>query len=94
LSSYVKNIKLEAFSRQFFVMPTTAQEVYNQVVCHLSSGERLRLATIILNQLVGQQQQPSIDQNDTWTEEDQIDLVNFSLNYAAKTFSDVEGVNW
>ncbi|TRT65092.1 MULTISPECIES: hypothetical protein [unclassified Microcystis] len=91
MSSYVKNIKLEAFSRQFFVMPTTAQEVYNQVVCHLSSGERLRLATIILNQLVGQQQQVSIDQNDTWTEEDQIDLVNFSLNYAAKTFSDVEG---
>ncbi|NCR42237.1 MAG: hypothetical protein EWV41_04090 [Microcystis wesenbergii Mw_MB_S_20031200_S109] len=91
MSSYVKNIKLEAFSHQFFVMPTTAQEVYNQVVCHLSSGERLRLATIILNQLVGQQQQPSIDQNDTWTEEDQIDLVNFSLNYAAKTFSDVEG---
>jgi hypothetical protein len=91
LSSYVKNIKLEAFSHQFFVMPTTAQEVYNQVVCHLSSGERLRLATIILNQLVGQQQQPSLDQSDTWTEEDQIDLVNFSLNYAAKTFSDVEG---
>jgi len=73
-----------------FVMPTTAQEVYNQVVCHLSSGERLRLATIILNELVGQQQ-PSLDQSDTWTEEDQIDLVNFSLNYAAKTFSDVEG---
>jgi hypothetical protein len=91
LSSYVKNIKLEAFSHQFFVMPTTAQEVYNQVVCHLSSGERLRLATIILNELVGQQQQPSLDQSDTWTEEDQIDLVNFSLNYAAKTFSDVEG---
>ncbi|TRU84238.1 MAG: hypothetical protein EWV76_16680 [Microcystis novacekii Mn_MB_F_20050700_S1] len=91
MSSYVKNIKLEPFSHQFFVMPTTAQEVYNQVVCHLSSGERLRLATIILNQLVGQQQQPSLDQNDTWTEEDQIDLVNFSLNYAAKTFSDVEG---
>ncbi|WP_081106850.1 hypothetical protein [Microcystis aeruginosa] len=91
MSSYVKNIKLEAFSHQFFVMPTTAQEVYNQVVCHLSSGERLRLATIILNELVGQQQQPSLDQSDTWTEEDQIALVNFSLNYAAKTFSDVEG---
>ncbi|MFN7247852.1 MAG: hypothetical protein ACK5UO_14665 [Microcystis sp.] len=71
-------------------MPTTAQEVYNQVVCHLSSGERLRLATIILNQLVGQQQ-PSLHQSDTWTEENQIDLVNFYLNYAAKTFSDVEG---
>ncbi len=44
-------------------MPTTAQEVYNQLVCHLSSGERLRLATIILNELVGQQQ-PSLDQSD------------------------------
>lgn len=71
-------------------MPTTAQEVYNQVVCHLSSGEHLRLATIILNELVGQQQQPSLAQSDTWTEEDQIDLVNFSLNYAAKTFSDID----
>ncbi|CCI01138.1 conserved hypothetical protein [Microcystis aeruginosa PCC 9443] len=71
-------------------MPTTAQEVYNQVVCHLSSGERLRLATIILNELVGQQQQPSLDQSDTWTEEDEIDLVNFSLNYATKTFSDID----
>ncbi|MFM6325778.1 MAG: hypothetical protein ACKPGT_23135 [Microcystis sp.] len=90
MSSYVKNIKLEAFGHQFFVMPTTAQEVYNQVVCHLSSGERLRLATIILNELVGQQQQPSLDQSDTWTEEDQIDLANFSLNYAAKTFSDID----
>ncbi len=57
----------------------------------MSTGERLRLATIILNELVGQQQQPSLDQSDTWTEEDEIDLVNFSLNYAAKTFSDVEG---
>jgi hypothetical protein len=68
-------------------MPTTAQEVYNQVVRNLSSGERLRLATIILNELVGQQQLPSIDQNDTWTQEDQIDLVNFSLQYTATTFS-------
>ncbi|GEA27650.1 hypothetical protein MiAbW_02217 [Microcystis aeruginosa NIES-4325] len=71
-------------------MPTTAQEVYNQLVCHLSSGERLRLATIILNELVGQQQQPSLDQSDTWTEEDKIDLASFSLNYAAKTFSDID----
>ncbi|MBD2149927.1 hypothetical protein H6F44_07300 [Pseudanabaena sp. FACHB-1277] len=72
-------------------MKTTAQEIYAQVVHVLSPTERLRLATLILNELVGQQL-TSVDQSDTWTDEDQIDLVNFSLRYAATTFSDVEGV--
>lgn len=72
-------------------MQTTAQEIYTQVVRDLSPTERLRLATLILNELVGQQL-PSVDQSDTWTEEDQVDLVNFSLQYASTTFSDMEGV--
>lgn len=72
-------------------MQTTAQEIYTQVVRNLSPNERLRLATLILNELVGQQL-PSVDQSDTWTEEDQIDIVNFSLQYAATTFSDMEEV--
>ena len=72
-------------------METTAQQIYTQVVCALSPTERLRLATLILNELVGQQTL-IVDQSDTWTEEDQIDLVNFSLQYAATTFSDIEGV--
>ena len=59
-------------------METTAQEIYTQVVRDLSPTERLRLATLILNELVGQQL-PSVDQSDTWTKEDQIDLANFSL---------------
>jgi hypothetical protein len=74
-------------------MQTTAQEVYSQVVRNLSPTERLRLATLILNELVGQKL-PSVDQSDTWTQEDQIDLVNFSLQSAATTFSDLEGVDW
>ncbi|NMG18546.1 hypothetical protein [Brasilonema bromeliae] len=73
-------------------MQTTAQEIYTQVVRNLSPNERLRLATLILNELVGQQQLSSVDQSDTWTQEDQIDLVNFSLQYAATTFSDMEDV--
>ncbi|NJK66196.1 MAG: hypothetical protein HC789_17930 [Microcoleus sp. CSU_2_2] len=72
-------------------MQTTAQEIYTQVVRGLSPTERLRLATLILNELVGQQL-PLVDRSDTWTEEDRIDLVNFSLHYAATTFPDTEGV--
>ena len=66
-------------------MPTTAQEVYSQVIRTLSPNERLRLATLILNELV-QQNMSGIDQADTWIEQDQTDLVNFSLQYAATIF--------
>lgn len=66
-------------------MPTTAQEVYSQVIRTLSPNERLRLATLILNELV-QQNMCVIDQGNTWTEQDQTDLVNLSLQYAAKIF--------
>jgi hypothetical protein len=70
-------------------MPITAQEIYNQVVRTLSPTERLRLATLILNELV-QQNVSVIDQSDTWTEQDQIDLTNFSLQYAATLFPEDE----
>jgi hypothetical protein len=70
-------------------MPITAQEIYNQVVRTLPPTERLRLATLILNELV-QQNASVIDQSDTWTEQDQIDLTNFSLQYAATLFPEDE----
>ena len=44
-------------------MPPTAQQVYNDVIRALSPTERLRLATLILNELV-QQDSPTIDQSD------------------------------
>lgn len=72
-------------------MPPTAQQVYNEVIRALSPTERLRLATLILNELV-QQDSPVIDQSDAWTEQDQIDVVNFSLQYAASLFPDEEAV--
>lgn len=72
-------------------MPTTAQEVYSQVIRTLSPNERLRLATLILNELV-QQDVSVIDQNNTWTEQDQTDLVNFSLQYAATIFPEDEEI--
>lgn len=72
-------------------MPTTAQEVYSQVVLILSPNERLRLATLILNELV-QQNESVIAQSDTWTEQDQTELVNFSLQYAAAIFPEDEEI--
>lgn len=70
-------------------MSNTAQEIYSQVVCNVSQTERLRLATLILNELV-EQNLSIIDQGDTWTEQDQHDLASFSLEYAASIFSESE----
>jgi hypothetical protein len=72
-------------------MPSTAQEIYNSVIQALSPTERLRLATLILNELV-QQNSSVIDQSDYWTEQDQTDIVDFSLHHAASLFPDEEAV--
>jgi hypothetical protein len=72
-------------------MPTSAQEVYTQVVCALSAPERLRLANLILNELV-KQDSYAIDQSDHWTDQDQVDITNFSLQYAATLFPEDEAV--
>ena len=70
-------------------MTTSAQEIYTQAVRNLPPSERLRLATLILNELV---EQPSseIEESATWTEQDQNDLLNFSLQYATTALSDAE----
>ncbi|MEH2322754.1 MAG: hypothetical protein V7K32_03985 [Nostoc sp.] len=70
-------------------MSNKAQEIYSQVVCNLSPTEQLRLATLILNELV-QQNLSIIDQSDTWTEQDQVDLASFSLQYAVSIFPESE----
>ncbi len=70
-------------------MSNTAQEIYSQVVCNLSPTERLRLATLILNELV-EQNLSIIDHSNTWTEQDQLDLASFSLEYAASIFPESE----
>ncbi|MGA9379804.1 MAG: hypothetical protein WBV73_13660 [Phormidium sp.] len=72
-------------------MSTTVQEVYNQIVCNLSPTERLRLATLILNELV-QKNLSIVDRSDTWTEQDQIDVTTFSLQYAATLFPEKEEI--
>jgi hypothetical protein len=70
-------------------MPNTVQAVYNQVVSTLSLDERLHLATLILNDLV-RQNVCVVEYSDTWTEQDRLDLVDFSLQHSATLFSDTE----
>lgn len=70
-------------------MPTTDREIYTQVFLTLSLTERLHLATLILNDLV-QQNVSVIDRNDTWSEQDRLDLTAFSLQYAAMLFPENE----
>ena len=72
-------------------MSTTVQEVYDRVICNLSPTERLRLATLILNDLV-QQNLSIVEQSDTWSEQDRLDVTTFSLQYAATLFPENEQI--
>jgi hypothetical protein len=71
-------------------MPATIQEIYTQVLSTLSPIERLQLATLILNGLV--QQDTSVDESETWIEQDQLDLAAFSWQYAVTAFPEDEEV--
>ena len=71
-------------------MPKAVQEIYTQVISNLPPTERLQLATMILNGLV-KQEVAVIDDSDTWTEQDQLDLAAFSMQYAVTAlFEDEE----
>ena len=72
-------------------MPAIIQEIYTQILRTLPPAERLRLATLILNDLV-QHDTRIVDESDTWTEQDQFDLTNFSLQYAATGYFNDEGL--
>ena len=73
-------------------MPKAVQEIYTQVISNLLPTERLQLATLILNGLV-KQDVTVIDDSDTWTEQDQLDLAAFSLQYAATALLEDEEIN-
>ncbi|MGB3653812.1 MAG: hypothetical protein WBA41_21710 [Rivularia sp. (in: cyanobacteria)] len=71
-------------------MSTSAQEVYIQIVRTLPPQERLRLANLILNELVEQDSSSVINQSDRWTDRDIVDVNNFSLQYSATLFPEDE----
>ena len=70
-------------------MALTAQEVFTETVRDLPPSERLRLAALILQDLA-QSEMTVVDRNDTWTEQDQRDLMTFSLQYAAELYPEDE----
>ena len=73
-------------------MPTTIQEIYTQFISLLSPSDRLRLATLILNNLV-QSNTDIVDESDSWTEQDQLDLAIFSTEYAATAYPDSQEID-
>ncbi|WP_055075922.1 hypothetical protein [Pseudanabaena sp. 'Roaring Creek'] len=72
-------------------MPKAVQEIYTQVISNLPPTERLQLATLILNGLV-KQEATVIDDSDTWTEQDQLDLTAFSMQYAVTALIEDEEI--
>ena len=67
----------------------TIQEIYQNIVATLLLNDRLRLAARILNDLA-QQNVDVIDTSNTWTEQDQLELTSFSLQYANSLCLDEE----
>ncbi|MBD2175552.1 hypothetical protein H6F42_01300 [Pseudanabaena sp. FACHB-1998] len=72
-------------------MPKAVQEIYTQIISSLPPTERLQLATLILNGLV-KQDVAVIDNSDTWTEQDQLDLAAFSMQYAVTALFEEEEI--
>lgn len=67
-------------------MALSIDEIYDQILDNFLPAERLRLATLLLNNLV-EQNAGVIDKSHTWTEEDISDLTDFSLQYAATAYN-------
>ena len=63
----------------------TAQEIYKTWVQSLPTTERLRLATLILNDIVPAL---AIDEDDAWSEQDLHDLSVFALQHALSAFNE------
>ena len=58
----------------------SVQQIYRNIIDTLKPSERLRLAALILNDLT-QQDIAVIDNSDAWSEQDQLELAAFSLQY-------------
>ena len=70
-------------------MLATAQDVFAETVRMLPPVERLRLAALILDNLT---QTPTaiVDASSIWSEQDEIDVVTYSLQNAAIVYPEEE----
>ena len=69
------------------ITQSTAEEVYAQVVKPLPASERLKLATMILNDIPPLS---VIDYGEEWSEEDMRDLTTHTMRYASESFGEEE----
>ncbi len=60
-------------------------DIYEHVIRPLPPGDRLRLATRILNDLPPES---VVDYNTSWSEEDMLDASHFSLEQAARSLGE------
>jgi hypothetical protein len=65
----------------------TIQEMYEQSIRPLPAPDRLRLATLILNEIPPL---AAVDYSDDWTDEDMRDLTLYSLRRAAASMEEEE----
>ena len=71
-------------------MALTAQEVFTETVRTLSPNEQLCLAALILQELAHSEKVAIVNRANGWTEQDQRDLTDFSLRYAAELYPEEE----
>lgn len=68
-------------------MAANAQKVFHDSVLPLSPAERLRLAALILRDLT-EGGSLLIETSDAWSDDDERDLIAFSLRHAAAAYPD------
>lgn len=69
----------------------TIQDIYAYITRILPPTARLQLAALILNELT-QQDKSVVDDSDTWTEEDQLELAAFSFQHFTTAFVNNEEI--
>jgi hypothetical protein len=69
------------------IIQSNAEEVYAQIVKPLPASERLKLATMILNDIPPLS---VVDYSEEWSEQDIRDLTAHSMRYAAESFGEEE----
>lgn len=65
----------------------TAREIYASSVRGLAQSEKLRLATMILEDLT-QTSARDLDYSDSWSDEDVRDVTAFALRHAAREYQE------
>jgi len=61
-------------------MEVNAKDLYDKSVRQLSPKERLRLAVMILNEMMADNE--AVEYSDSWTEQDLQDLTAFALSHS------------